>query len=86
MKEEKYDYWYWYEIRQTLLKRDRCCGFCGIMLDKYTITIDHLIPRCLGGSDELNNLVAACKSCNNAKDNMLPLNFIIRRIENVSSF
>ena len=27
-------------------------------------TIEHLVPRALGGSNELPNLVAACRRCN----------------------
>ena len=30
-------------------------------------TIEHIIPRCHGGSNEINNLAIACKGCNNYK-------------------
>lgn len=32
-------------------------------------TIDHLIPRSLGGSDELDNLALACRRCNERRYN-----------------
>jgi 5-methylcytosine-specific restriction endonuclease McrA len=31
------------------------------------ITIDHNIPRCRGGKDNLNNYLIMCKTCNNKK-------------------
>lgn len=39
------------------------CHYCGDVAQ----TIDHVIPRVLGGSDDPSNLVPACRSCNGAK-------------------
>jgi 5-methylcytosine-specific restriction endonuclease McrA len=51
----------WYALRLKTLKRDHyICAYCG---DKAT-TADHVIPRGKGGSDTLDNLVAACVRCN----------------------
>lgn len=33
-------------------------------------TTDHLVPRALGGGDELENLRLACFKCNNGKSNI----------------
>lgn len=33
-------------------------------------TIDHLIPRSRGGGNELENLVIACRECNEARGNI----------------
>ena len=41
------------------------CVFCG---SKENITIDHLIPISKGGSNEINNLFPACRSCNSSKN------------------
>jgi 5-methylcytosine-specific restriction endonuclease McrA len=30
-------------------------------------TLEHLVPRCEGGSNEIDNLAAACHACNNAR-------------------
>lgn len=62
-----YDYWYWYNIRMHLLRRDVVCRYCKLVLDKYTITIDHVVAKSKGGSDDLSNLVASCKHCNGRK-------------------
>ena len=32
-----------------------------------TLTLDHLLPRELGGSNEASNLVTACLTCNSAR-------------------
>lgn len=51
------------------------CSFCGIKLhadlsNPYSndyIQVDHILPRKAGGTHELSNLQAACKSCNSKK-------------------
>ena len=37
--------------------------------------VDHLYPRILGGTDSLDNLVAACFSCNRSKGDKTPEDF-----------
>lgn len=48
------------------------CYYCGEMLEYEHCTIDHVIPRSLGGTRELGNIVVACVSCNQAKGDRLP--------------
>ena len=36
------------------------CGYCGEM----ATSLDHIIPRFKSGSNNRNNLVPACRSCN----------------------
>lgn len=40
------------------------CVYCGSWL---AATVDHVHPRSLGGGNEPENLVSACRSCNSAK-------------------
>ncbi|MEZ4771693.1 MAG: HNH endonuclease [Bacteroidia bacterium] len=56
--------------RQNIFKRDRNrCVYCGT---KDTLTIDHVIPKSMGGRDSWDNLVTACQRCNSKKGNMTP--------------
>lgn len=54
--------------RMKILYGNRCayCGFPG------GSTRDHVIPKCLGGPDDLGNILPACRPCN-AEKGGLPL-------------
>lgn len=43
------------------------CEYCGDGLRKNEVTVDHVIPQSHGGSDDPDNLVAACRHCNSQK-------------------
>lgn len=52
--------------KREILRRDNyTCQYCG--RKTYTLTLDHVIPRRLGGSHTWENLVAACPACNRRK-------------------
>ena len=57
--------------RKNILSRDEhICQYCG---DKNSpLTIDHILPKGRGGQDLWENLVAACKPCNQKKGNQTP--------------
>jgi len=49
----------------------RCC-YCGVrMIDggqsPSSATLEHVVPRCQGGTDAEDNLVVACCTCNTAR-------------------
>ncbi len=51
--------------REVLRRDDYTCQYCG---QKFSyLTIDHVIPRRLGGPHSWENLVAACPGCNHRK-------------------
>lgn len=54
---------------------DKCggrCHYCGCALHPFwTFTVDHLVPKSRGGTNALDNLVAACPACNTAKGDSL---------------
>lgn len=53
---------------KTLAARDHgLCGYCG----KPGENTDHIIPRSRGGRSEWENVVWACKPCNNRKADKL---------------
>jgi 5-methylcytosine-specific restriction endonuclease McrA len=54
----------WRKTRERILRRDGyICQYCAQEAD----TVDHVIPRRVGGLDSDDNLVAACKRCNYSK-------------------
>jgi len=62
---------------KLVLKQGGFCAYCGGPLT--VATIDHVIPRSKGGTDEESNLVAACPRCNNAKGDLDVEEFIVLR-------
>ena len=57
--------------RKNILRRDgHRCQYCGAT--SAPITVDHVVPKSLGGRDTWDNLVAACVRCNNVKGNTTP--------------
>lgn len=56
--------------RKNILKRD---GFCCVYCESTSeLTVDHVVPKSKGGRSTWENLVTACRSCNNRKDDKLP--------------
>ncbi len=43
------------------------CWYCGCF---EISTVDHVVPKSKGGSDDLDNLVLCCKSCNSKKQDL----------------
>ena len=50
-------------VKDERLKLEGKCLYCG----RGANSVDHLIPRLLGGPDSADNLVAACAGCNSSK-------------------
>ena len=49
--------------KQRVFDRDgRICRYCGS--DEEPLHIDHIIPRKVGGTHDLENLQVLCKACN----------------------
>ena len=47
------------------------CEICGKPLSKLNYTVDHIIPLSRGGTNEMSNLRAVHKTCNQIKGNFL---------------
>ncbi len=57
--------------RKNIIKRDNhTCQYCG--KNHQPMTIDHIVPRSLGGKDTWENLVTACFRCNGKKGDRTP--------------
>jgi 5-methylcytosine-specific restriction endonuclease McrA len=53
-------------LRLIVVERDQStCVYCGQVLDEPQI--DHVVPICRGGSNDLANLVTSCSACNLSK-------------------
>ena len=52
-------------VRMQVFERDGFkCLKCGM---QKNLTVDHIYPEILGGSDDLENLQTLCRSCNSSK-------------------
>jgi hypothetical protein len=60
-------------LRYEVLRRDDyTCRYCGESAPDVKVTVDHVIPKALGGTDDPANLVTACKDCNGGKTSTNP--------------
>lgn len=60
-------------LRYEILRRDtHACRYCGATAPDVKLTVDHVVPTALGGSDEPANLVTACAACNSGKSSSSP--------------
>jgi 5-methylcytosine-specific restriction endonuclease McrA len=56
--------------RRNLFRRDRnTCQYCGQKFPTEDLSIDHVVPRSLGGVSSWANCVVACLACNARKGN-----------------
>ncbi len=57
----------------ALFKRDcNMCLYCGQRFSQRELSRDHITPLSQGGGDNWNNVVTACKRCNNHKAGRTP--------------
>ncbi len=59
--------------RANIFIRDRYrCQYCGEHFKKCSLTLDHVIPIVQGGAKCWENIVTACKPCNQKKGGRTP--------------
>lgn len=59
--------------RHNIFERDKnTCQYCGRMLERKDLNLDHVIPRDRGGPTSWENIVCSCVPCNTRKANRLP--------------
>lgn len=56
-----------------LLRDDHECAYCGKFLTMDEVTMDHVIPKSKGGTNDWDNVVASCGPCNHSKTNKDPV-------------
>lgn len=60
-------------VRKNILLRDNFhCQYCGNRFKEEELTIDHVIPCSKGGQTTWDNVVAACRECNQLKGSHMP--------------
>lgn len=61
------------ELREYLLYRyQHTCAYCGGLSKDRILEREHIVPGSRGGSNRVSNQVIACRTCNQAKGNLLP--------------
>lgn len=65
---------------QVLLRAGRRCEMCGASVADKAIDVDHIIPRSLGGLNDISNYQALCWECNTNKGNRDKTN--LKELEN----
>jgi 5-methylcytosine-specific restriction endonuclease McrA len=69
-----------YNIREYLLEiYNRTCQYCRIT--NVPMEVEHIIPKSRGGSNRIDNLTIACRSCNQEKDNLTAEEFGFSHIQ-----
>ena len=54
--------------RRNIIWRDQnTCQYCGGVFSFKDLTMDHIVPKYLGGERTWTNIVASCKRCNGRK-------------------
>ncbi len=59
--------------RRLVYARDQyTCQYCGNSPGASQLTLDHVLPKSRGGQKTWENIVTACKRCNQRKGNRTP--------------
>lgn len=65
---------WWLDMKFSKLKRqavaEKCnwhCAYCGMKLSQETFVIDHVVAKSDNGTNNIDNLLPACRSCNSTK-------------------
>jgi len=69
---------------QLLAKHNRIkkirCFYCERLHRRQTLTLEHILPKSYGGTDDFENCVLACEQCNQLR------NRLVRHIEFIRDF
>lgn len=69
------------KLRFEVFKRDNfTCQYCGRQTPNVILELDHIVPVCEGGDDDIQNLITSCFECNRGKAGT-PLTFVKTRAD-----
>lgn len=57
------------KLRLILSRDGNRCSICSLRVPTHERSLEHKIPKSLGGSDDTSNLTLAHKACNQIKSN-----------------
>ena len=52
----------------VLQKYDGKCSYCGNNMGEGEFSVDHFVPKVLGGTSDIENLMPSCITCNKTKN------------------
>lgn len=58
-----------YNRNNVFLRDNYTCQYCNTQMSRVNLTIDHVLPRSLGGGTSWDNVTTACMKCNSTKGN-----------------
>jgi len=63
--------WVYLRTRLAEAQNWKCC-FCGVYMTEVrgknnSVTVEHVTPKSMGGTDHHDNLAASCNRCNNSR-------------------
>lgn len=64
------------DVKRLLEQQRAKCIYCGTDISDGLHTIEHVIPLSRGGSNSIENIALACRSCNARKGQKLPSEFL----------
>lgn len=71
---------------EALYHQANCrCQLCGREITYQDATVDHIIPKAMGGVNDVSNLQIACLACNQLKGSVLPDSFM-QRVSDIFMF
>ena len=53
--------------KEVYQKYHERCAYCGKSITFTEMQVDHIVPKRIGGTDEIENLNPSCRRCNHYK-------------------
>lgn len=70
------------EWRALVLRFNNCCAYCGA---PGPLEADHRVPLARGGTNYIDNILPACRTCNGRKHRMTDEEFRVRLASDLTS-
>lgn len=67
--------------KRKLKELSHICAYCNIALRNEDKTVDHIVPKCANGTNEIMNSVICCEKCNVGKCKMDINSYLSRDID-----